>query len=278
MISQQPQGAVLRMGKVVKVHPSDHSIDVVLLDNGARMANVQLLAPTASTRSGRVDLPVPDLPDENNPWSPVLSETQDLVAVIAMAGGVAFCLGFIYPQVNQLAMTEETKNLKIDRHASDLYSVADDNANTATHHPYGAYTSMGVASGTPAIGQNHAFDQNWAIERNVNNVAIITQYTPNKDADNNVIGHGRTDVAPTEVKAEVRVRQGDSSQLGHVTITSASVTAAVSDSKGGSAGITIDAGNIAASATKNIDAAAGEAMTLTAKDSITATAGIIYLN
>lgn len=276
MISEQPQGAVLRLGKVVKVHPSDHSINLVMLDNGAKLANVQLLSPTASTRSGRVDLPAPDLPDEANEWSLEMSHTQDLLAVVAMMDGMALCLGFLYPQVNQLAMTEDTKNLRIDRHASDLYTVTDDAANTATHHPYGAYTSMGATSGAPAIGSNHAFDQNWAIARNTKNVAVITQYTPLKkasahsDQPDEVIGHGRTTVAPTQVDAEVRDAQGDSQKRGHVTITSSSVVAGVADGKGGSASVTITAGSIVGGASKDIR--------LTANDLIAATAAIITLN
>lgn len=143
MISQQPQGAVLRLGKVVKVHPSDHSIDLVMLDNGAKMANVQLLAPTASTRSGRVDLPEPELPDPENPWSLKMSEKQDLLAAIAMMGGTPICIGFLYPQVNELAMPEDSKNLRIERHASDFYTVTQDDAIHSMCHPGGAYISFG---------------------------------------------------------------------------------------------------------------------------------------
>ena len=143
MISEQPQGATLRLCKVVKVHPSDHSVDVVAMDNGAKMANVQLLAPTASTRSGRVDLPEPDVADEDNPWSPKMTGKQDLLAVIAMMGGTPLCLGFLYPQVNELAMPEDTKNLRIERHASDFYTVTQDDAVHSICHPGGAYISFG---------------------------------------------------------------------------------------------------------------------------------------
>lgn len=174
MIGEQPQGATLRIGKVVKVHPSDHSVDIVLLDNGAKMANVQTLAPTASTRSGRVDLPVPDLPDSQNPWSLKMSETQDLLAVIAMVEGTPFCLGFLYPQVNQLAMPEETQNLAIQRHASDWYQVITDGAVMTLHHPGGAYISMGGGY-IDLTGKD--FDQKWKLERNRHPISI-TIYTP----------------------------------------------------------------------------------------------------
>ena len=174
MISQQPQGAVLRLGKVVKVHPSDHSIDLVMLDNGAKMANVQLLAPTASTRSGRVDLPEPELPDPENPWSLKMSEKQDLLAAIAMMGGTPICIGFLYPQVNELAMPEDTKNLAIERHASDFYTVTTDTAVKTFCHPGGSYLSMG---GAYANLNKKDFDQQWEIKRNLNEITT-TIYNP----------------------------------------------------------------------------------------------------
>lgn len=200
MIGEQPQGAILRLGKVVKVHPSDHSVDLVMMDNGAKLANVQVLSPTASTRSGRVDLPEPDIEDQSKPWSLKMSKKQDLLAAVAMMAGTPICIGFLYPQVNELAMPEKTKNLAIDRHASDLYSVTDDQANTATHHPYGAYISMGVV--TISIEKGGDFDKKWNLQRNTDNVANITQYTPLKMKGKKK-GHGQTVVTPISVTGEV---------------------------------------------------------------------------
>ena len=174
MIGQQPQGAVLRIGKVVKVHASDHSVDMVMMDNGARMANVQVLAPTASTRSGRVDLPEPELPDASNPWSLEMSGKQDILAVAAFIDGMPLVLGFLYPQANQLAMPEDTHNLKIERHASDYYEGTDDKANHSQRHPGGAYISIG----TPiAVADGSDFDKLWKTERNKTGAAV-TLHSP----------------------------------------------------------------------------------------------------
>ena len=143
MIGEQPQGAILRLGKVVKVHPSDHSVDLVMMDNGAKLANVQVLSPTASTRSGRVDLPEPDIEDQSKPWSLKMSKKQDLLAAVAMMAGTPICIGFLYPQVNELAMVDDTKNLAIQRHASDFYHITTDAAVKTFCHPGGAYLSFG---------------------------------------------------------------------------------------------------------------------------------------
>ena len=120
------------------------------------------------------------------------------------------------PQVNQLAMKEDTKNLRIDRHASDVYTAIDDTANTATYHPYGAYFSIGEA-GKPAIDKAGDFDSQWAIERNTDKTAALVQYTPLKakeeveaDGSKKVTGYGRSEVAPWHIQLEVK-EQGDHS-------------------------------------------------------------------
>lgn len=212
MISENPQGAVIRIGKVVKSHVEDHSLDIVMLDNGARYHHVPTMSASAGTRAGRVDLPDPDIKNQSDPWAMPLTETFDIIAVVAMTSSMPVCLGYIYPQVNQLAMKPKMRNLRIERHNSDLYSVSDGEANTATHHPWGAYFSIGTGSGNPNIPKASDFDEKWQLSRNKRNVAKFTQYTPNKEfkaGDNNtesdgtVIGHGRSDISPQKITLDV---------------------------------------------------------------------------
>ena len=243
MISEQPQGAVLRLGKVVKVHPSDHSVDLVMMDNGAKMANVQLLAPTASTRSGRVDLPTPDSVDDENPWSLKMSETQDLLAAIAMMGGTPICIGFLYPQANELAMPEGTQNLRIDRHASDFYQTIDDSAVMTMHHPGGAYLSIG---GGYNVLDGKDFDQKWKINRNIRSVEITIR-TP--DGSGSIQGETVGGDSDQEKKEE--------ESAGGSTIVCAPKK------------ITLETGGfISASAQKDISATAGTDITITANGNI----------
>lgn len=264
MISEQPQGAVLRLGKVVKVHPSDHSIDVVLTDNGAKMANVQLLAPTASTRAGRVDLPTPDLPDPANPWSMALSETHDLMAVVAMMGGVAVCLGFLYPQVNQLAMPEATQNFRIDRHASDFYQTIDDNGVMTFNHPGGSYISMGGGF-VDLTGQD--FDRKWALDRNQNSITT-TIYNPTGPGAEKP-SEGMISCSHTEVAMKAVGKGGATLSL---TLTGF-ITAHASDS------ISADADkDISANADEDISATAGQNISVTAGAHIGLQAPLIDLN
>ena len=74
---------MLRLGRVVAIHPEDNSVDILMTDDGARLAGVQVLASVASTRSGLVDLPIPAQPhDENAKWDIAQATEEDVIAAI----------------------------------------------------------------------------------------------------------------------------------------------------------------------------------------------------
>lgn len=265
MIGEQPQGAILRLGKVVKVHPSDHSVDLVMMDNGAKLANVQVLSPTASTRSGRVDLPEPDIEDQSKPWSLKMSKKQDLLAAVAMMAGTPICIGFLYPQVNELAMPEGTKNLAIERHASDFYSTTTDSATMTMHHPGGSYFSMG---GNYNDFKEKDFDKKWEIKRNIREITT-TIYNPNvKNATKKSSGKISCDCKI--ISLESRGEDGSATlylNIGGV-INADATTLIVAHSDN----------DIKLLADASIEAKAKDSITLTAGNSITEKAQVIFLN
>lgn len=53
---------MLRLGRVVAIHPEDNSVDIVMTDDGARLVGVQALSHAAGTRSGLVDYLFPHSP------------------------------------------------------------------------------------------------------------------------------------------------------------------------------------------------------------------------
>lgn len=153
----------LRKGRVAKVHWEDHSVDVVMADDGSRLAGVQVLSPTASTNTGLNDLPKPATPGSGDVWDRRERTPRDLHAVIGDVDGRPVVLGFLFPQINQVLF--EREEFRVDRHASDVYSTIDKNGNLELYHPSGTYFRIGTSSGHEDLtGQD--FDHKWKIERN----------------------------------------------------------------------------------------------------------------
>lgn len=129
----------LRLAKVVKVHHEHRAVDLVLLDNGWQLSGVQVMAPTASTCTGDLDLPEPIVAGEK--WDPVLYDKRDIIAVVAETEGMAIVIGFILPQICQ--MNFERENFAVYRHASDVYTTIAENGDTELYHPSGTYIKIG---------------------------------------------------------------------------------------------------------------------------------------
>jgi hypothetical protein len=157
---------MLRLGRVVAIHPEDNSVDIVMTDDGARLAGVQVLASSASTRSGLVDLPVPAQPDEGDAkWDITKVTESDVIAAVAYfdAMRMPVVVGFLYPQINQMLFAEEGR--KLDRHHSDVYSAIDKDGNVEWFHPSGTYVRMAVSPEHEDL-DGKDFDKKWKTDRN----------------------------------------------------------------------------------------------------------------
>ena len=156
------QGADL--GIVVATYPEGNSIDVLMINDGSRLSNVQVASWTASSNTGAVDLP--DIGAAVGParWDPTQPVTRFVQGIIMFIRGVPICTGFIFPQVGQLSF--QRKNFKVDRHASDVYSTINSAGDMETYHPSGTYLRIG-ASPTHEDLTAQDFDQQWAIKNNI---------------------------------------------------------------------------------------------------------------
>jgi hypothetical protein len=150
-------------GIVVGVHPEGNSIDV-LMDNGGRLSNVQVMAMGSSDSTGLMDLPDVGYPlDEAAKWNPTAEGDRYIRAVIASYHGRPFCLGFLFPQIT--AMTFERTNFRVQRHASDVYSTINAQGDTEWAHPSGSFVRWAE---NPAHEDLTAkdYDGIWAIKQN----------------------------------------------------------------------------------------------------------------
>lgn len=159
----------LRLAKVVKVHHEHRAVDLVLLDNGWQLSGVQVMAPTASTCTGALDLPEPII--EGEKWDPVLYDQRDLIAVVAETEGMAIVLGFLLPTVSEMVFEEP--NRYVHRHVSDFYETIDDTANMDLVHPSDAYIRIGGGE-DPANLAGADYDKRWALHRNTGKSVTIT--------------------------------------------------------------------------------------------------------
>lgn len=155
--------ASLRWGRVAAIHPEDYSVDLVMTDDGSRLAGVQVLAPHASTNSGANCLPKPAAPSSGNAWDLTEATDRDVLAGVAFFGPYPVVLGFRYPQVCQMLFKDLER--AINRHPSDFYTSIDGEGNFEAYHPSGTYIRIGTTPDHEDL-TGKDFDGRWKIENN----------------------------------------------------------------------------------------------------------------
>ena len=163
----------LRKGYVVATHPEDHSVDLVMADDGSRMIGVQVLTPNGSTRSGSIDMPA--VPEKANKWDISKITGQDQLAIVGFLGTNPVVLGFLYPQVNQMLFSDPKR--KIERHQSDVYKSIDGDGNIELHHPSGLYVRIGETPDHEDLGGKD-IDQKFQQDRNTGRSLFVRLETP----------------------------------------------------------------------------------------------------
>ncbi len=131
----------LRSAKVVRVNHARRTVDLVFNDNGARVADVQVVG-NASSDSGSWS--VPDVPMPASEAGPDrLSNTgRNLVASVAMMNGRPLVTGFLHPLDTQVSFNEP--NREVHRHPSGAYSTVAPDGSIEAFHPSGAYLRIGT--------------------------------------------------------------------------------------------------------------------------------------
>ena len=150
----------LRVAIVVETHPEDHSVDLVMLDDGSRHIGVQVLAQNASARTGTLDMP--KIVQPGNKWDITKTNGQDMKALVAFAGRTPVVVGTLFPQVNQVLLKDA--EARRYRHQSDVETLIDGSGNMQVTHPSGTYIRIGEATDADTMAGKHA-DAN-ATDRN----------------------------------------------------------------------------------------------------------------
>lgn len=141
-----------RKGIVVATHPEDHSVDLVMVDNGERLVGVQVQVPSGSSRSGTIDMP--EVPEKKDKWDITQETGQDMHAIVDYVGRVPTVTGFLYPQINQMLFKDP--KMRFSRHQSDVMSYIDGDGNIGIMHPGGAFIQIGEKPEKPELASKNA--------------------------------------------------------------------------------------------------------------------------
>lgn len=160
----------LSLARVVAVHPEDHSVDLVMIENGTRIAGVQVLTSSGTTDTGVHDMPTPSSAPSGDKWSLHEDKTRDMIAVVGSVGRNAVVIGFLFPQICGMLFKDE--NRRVMRHASDVYTSIDGAGNTEFFHPSGAYIRFGASAAHEDLTGKDV-DGNWKITKNTGNQVHI---------------------------------------------------------------------------------------------------------
>lgn len=150
---------MLKMARVVDVHPESHSVDVLVLEDNRRFSGVKVLAWSAGGDYGIAGFAVPT----NTGFNAENSGKRDIFAAIAWMGYTPVVVGFVHPEVSQVLFRD--KERAIHRFPSDVYVNVDGDGNTELFHPSGAFVRLGVSPAHEDLSGKDA-DGIWAISRN----------------------------------------------------------------------------------------------------------------
>lgn len=158
---------LLKMVRVVEIHPESNMVDVEMMADGRRISGVPVLSWSAGSDFGRTDLTLPEFTG----YGKGNSERRDIYAALSwMEGDHPVVLGFFFPQISQCLF--EDKERRIDRHASDVYTSIDKDGNTEVYHPSGTYLRIGTTQAHEDLsGKN--YDKNWKIKRNTDKAVHV---------------------------------------------------------------------------------------------------------
>lgn len=157
---------MLKLARVVNVHPESHSVDLVVMDDNRRFSGVKVLAGSAGGDFGISGLAVPT----NTGYDARNSGKRDIYAVIDWMGFTPVVLGFLHPEVSQVLFRD--KERMVYRHPSDVYLTVDGEGNTELHHPSGAFVRLGTSPAHEDLSGKDV-DGVWAISRNTDKAVHI---------------------------------------------------------------------------------------------------------
>lgn len=206
----------LRFGVVVATHPEDHSVDLVMTDDHSRLAGVQVLTSNGNGAYGRNDLYAPEEKSGDAKWDLSKVGPKNPIAAVDFSGIMPVVTGFRYPQVNQMTFGE--KNLRVDRHASEVYSTLNEAGDYEMAWPNGTFIRVGASPDHVDLN-GKGTDSKFATEKNTGAATHLRV----------VLGNGGSVKADLHIDPSGNVTgtfqgKGDLTFIGDVTVNAPNVT------------------------------------------------------
>lgn len=153
----------MRIGIVVATHPEDGSVDLIMTDDYSRLAGVQVMTSSGNASAGASDLYAPEERSGNDKWDLSKVTPDNPIACVNFNGVMPIVVGFIRPQIGQSNFAE--KNLRVQRHMSDVYSTLNAAGDFELSFPNGTFLRIGASPDhVDLTGQD--VDGKWKIGKN----------------------------------------------------------------------------------------------------------------
>ena len=151
----------IKLAKVIKTYPEAYRVDVLMLDDGTEITNIQVMASLATNRTGMADLPELERSGEKDL---LFSQDKDAIAVLAYFALMPVVIGFLHPATTQMLFKE--KDRMVYRHASDAYLTIDKKGNSEFYHPSGSYFRIGGSAAHEDLSGKD-YEGLWRIDKNI---------------------------------------------------------------------------------------------------------------
>ena len=151
----------VRIGYVVETHPEDHSVDLVMADDGSRVVGAQVQTADASARSGSSGLPK-ITPKGGDKWDITNVPDDAMKAVVSYTMNRSpIVTGFLHPQINQMTPKKGDFGFR-RRWPSDVEATVSDSGDVQVTHPNGTYMRIGESTekAVPQVADKTATDRN----------------------------------------------------------------------------------------------------------------------
>ena len=154
-LTGKPRRIEITVGKIWKVYPEGNMVDVFLLD-GSLLPRVQIMSGSASSRTGKAELSVPqyttDLTEAPEKLGAYCLPTENDVFVVVgfLESNInrPIVLGYLFPEEAEVLCSNlqdgnSDGSMFLWKHRSNVYARVDENGDTEISHPSGVLIKIG---------------------------------------------------------------------------------------------------------------------------------------